>query len=305
MPKDFVSIADWPRAEIEAILDRAHELKVLRARRERLDSLGGCSVLLYFEKPSLRTYVTFGVGVSELGGTPVYLPTGQVGIGEREVIDDVARNLSRWCHAIVARTYSHDLIESLARHATVPVVNALSDQLHPCQAIADLMTVQEVGDLGRDRLVYIGDGNNVAHSLIHAFGLLGGRLTICTPAGYDPGAEVVERGRALAAASGGELLLERDPRTAVKDASFVYTDVWASMGQESEAQERRRRFAGYQVNDELLAAAPAEVRVLHCLPAHRGEEISASVLESERSLVFDQAENRLHAQKAILEALVH
>ncbi len=302
--KDFISIADWPRAGIEAILERAHELKALRARRQPLDSLAGRSVLLYFEKPSLRTYVTFSVGVSELGGTPVYLPAGQVKIGQREVIEDVARNLSRWCDAIVARTYSHELIVALARHADVPVINALSDELHPCQAVADVMTIQEFGRLERDRLVYIGDGNNVAHSLIHVAGVLGMRLTICTPEGYAPSAEVVERGRALAAASGGEIRLERDPATAVKDAAFVYTDVWASMGQESEVEARRRDFAGYQVNAELLASAPEGVRVLHCLPAHRGEEISAEVLESDRAVVFDQAENRLHAQKAILEALI-
>ena len=304
MPKDFISIADWPREALESILARAHELKALRRARTAIDTLAGRSVLLYFEKQSLRTYVTFGVGVSELGGTPVYLPAGQVGIGEREVIRDVARNLSRWCHAIVARTYSHELIVALARHADVPVVNALTDDLHPCQAVADVMTVQEVGDLQRDRLVYIGDGNNVANSLIHVAGLLGMSLTVCTPPGYAPAASFVERGRELAARSGGEIRLESDPRAAVKEAAFVYTDVWASMGQEAEAERRRRDFAGYQVDEALLAAAPSGVRVLHCLPAHRGEEISAEVLDSERALVFDQAENRLHAQKAILEALI-
>ncbi len=304
MPKDFISISDWSRSEIQAILARAHELKALRVERTRLDSLAGRSVLLYFEKPSLRTYVTFGVGVSELGGTPVYLPPGQVRIGEREVVSDVARNLSRWCDAIVARTFSHELIVELASYAEVPVVNALSDALHPCQAIADVMTIQEVGDPGQDRLVYIGDGNNVAHSLIHAAGVLGMPLTVCTPEGFGPDPAVLERGRQLAAASGGEIRLETDPRAAVKDAAFVYTDVWASMGQEAQAEQRRRLFVGYRVDSALLAGAPAAVRVLHCLPAHRGEEISAEVFESERSLVFDQAENRLHAQKAILEALI-
>ena len=304
MPKDFISIADWSRAELLAILGRAHELKAIRARRERLDPLAGRSVLLYFEKPSLRTYVTFGVAVSELGGTPVYLPSGQVRIGEREVTSDVARNLSRWCHAIVARTFSHELIVELASYAEVPVVNALSDALHPCQAIADVMTIQEVGDPSCDRLVYIGDGNNVAHSLIHVAGVLGMPLTVCTPSGFAPDPAVVACGRELAAASGGEIRLETDPGAAVKDASFVYTDVWVSMGQEAQAEQRRRSFAGYQVDSALLAGAPAGVRVLHCLPAHRGEEISAEVFESERSLVFDQAENRLHAQKAILEALI-
>ena len=286
------------------MLARARELKALRQRRTPVHSLAGRSVLLYFEKPSLRTYVTFGVGVSELGGTPVYLPPGQVQIGEREVIEDVSRNLDRWCDAIVARTYSHALIEALAHHSRVPVINALSDILHPCQALADAMTIAEVGDLGRDRLVYIGDGNNMAHSLIHLAGVLGMRLTVCTPEAYRPRAAIVERGRALVAGSGGEILIESEPRAAVKDAAFVYTDVWASMGQEGESGARSRAFQGFQVNAELLAGAPSHVRILHCLPAHRGEEISAEALESDRSIVFDQAENRLHAQKAILEALL-
>jgi ornithine carbamoyltransferase len=267
-------------------------------------TLAGRSVLLYFEKPSLRTYVTFGVGVSELGGTPVYLPPGQVKIGEREVIEDVGRNLARWCDAIVARTYSHELVVELARHCDAPVINALTDELHPCQAVADALTIAEHGDLHADPLVYVGDGNNVAHSLIHLAGVLGMKLTVCTPPDHAPGASFVERGRALAAASGGEILLSSDPASAVKDAAFVYTDVWASMGQEAEAASRRRDFEGYQVNEALLAQARADAKVLHCLPAHRGEEISAGVLESERSIVFDQAENRLHAQKAILEALL-
>jgi ornithine carbamoyltransferase len=303
-PKDFISIADWPRREIDAILVRARELKALRKRRTPVRSLEGRSVLLYFEKPSLRTYVTFGVGVSELGGTPVYLPPGQVQIGEREVIEDVSRNLSRWCDAIVARTFSHELVVGLARHADVPVINALTDDLHPCQAIADALTIAEHGDLRRDPVAYIGDGNNVANSLIHLAGVVGMRLTICTPEGYQPNPAVVKRGRALAAESGGEIRLESDPRTAVKDAAFVYTDVWTSMGQESEARDRQRAFQGFQINEELMASAPAGAKVLHCLPAHRGEEISAGVIESPASIVFDQAENRLHAQKAILEALL-
>lgn len=297
-------MADWPRAALEEMLARARELKAARARHESVCTLEGRSVLLYFAKPSLRTFVTFGVGVSELGAYPVYLPPGQVNIGEREPIEDVARNLSRWCHAIVARTYGHDLLLGLARWGSVPVVNALSDLLHPCQAMADALTILEHGDLRRDRLVYLGDGNNVAHSLIHLAGRLGMKLTVCTPADYAPAPAIVERGRELAAESGGEIRLERDPPAAVKDADFLYTDVWASMGQEQEAAERRAVFAPYQVNEALLEAAPRGARVLHCLPAHRGEEITSGVLESERSLVFDQAENRLHAQKAILERLL-
>ena len=303
-PKDFISIADWPRASSEAILRRAAELKALRRECSPVRSLEGKSLLLYFEKPSLRTYVTFGVGVSELGGTPVYLPPGQVQMGDREAIEDVARNLSCWCDALVARTFSHRLVVELARHGSMSVINGLTDDLHPCQAIAAELTISELGDLESDRLVYIGDGNNVANSLINLAGVLGMRLTVCTPEGFEPGSAFVERGQALAELSGAEIVLENDPHAAVKGASFVYTDVWASMGQEEEAEARRRAFRGYQVDTDLLASAPAGARVLHCLPAHRGEEISAEVMESGQVLVFDQAENRLHAQKAILEALL-
>ncbi len=303
-PTSFISIADWPRDELENMLARAAELKEIRARRETTRSLAGQSILLYFEKPSLRTFVTFEVGVAELGAHAVQLPTGQVNIGEREAIEDVARNLSRWCHGIVARTFGHDVVEALARWGSVPVVNGLTDLLHPCQAMADAMTILENGELRQDPVVYIGDGNNVAHSLIHLGGRLGMKLTVCTPPGYAPDPAIVRRGIELAGASGAEIRLENDPQAAVKDAAFLYTDVWASMGKEGEAAERRSVFAPYQINDTLLRAAPKSVRILHCLPAHRGEEITAEVFESERSLVFDQAENRLHAQKAILERLL-
>ncbi|MCP4003882.1 MAG: ornithine carbamoyltransferase, partial [bacterium] len=267
-------------------------------------TLEGCSVILYFEKPSLRTFVTFEIGVTELGAFPVHLPPGQVKIGSREPIEDVGRNLSRWCHAIVARTYGHDLIEGLAENSEVPVINALTDWLHPCQAMADALTIIEHGRLRDDPLVYVGDGNNMAHSLIHLAGRLGMSLTLCTPPGYAPEDCVIARGRELAAESGGEIRLESDPHAAVKDAAFVYTDVWASMGQEDEAEARRKVFAPYQVNEALMNSAPKGAKILHCLPAHRGEEITEGLFESEASIVFDQAENRLHAQKAVLEALI-
>ena len=303
-PKDFISLADWPREALERILERAAELKRLRVARVPVSKLAGRSVLLYFEKPSLRTYVSFGTGVSELGGTPVYLPPGQVQLGAREALQDVARNLSRYCHMIVARTFDHEVVVGLARHADIPVINALTNDLHPCQAMADALTIIEHGNLREDRLVWVGDGNNTAHSLIHLAGVLGMRLTICTPERYSADPAVVRHGRALCAESGGELRLETDPRSAVKDAAFVYTDVWASMGQESEANTRLADFRAYQVNEALMAAAPAGAKFLHCLPAHRGEEVSEAVLESDASIVFDQAENRLHAQKAIMEALL-
>jgi ornithine carbamoyltransferase len=303
-PKDFVSIADWPRLEIERMLRRAAQLKELRRRGELPRSLLGRSVLLYFAKPSLRTFVSFQVGVTELGGNPVFLPPEQVQIGQREPIEDVAHNLERFVHLIVARVYGHEMIEGLAGNARIPVINALSDHLHPCQAMADALTIAENADLHRARLVYLGDGNNVAHSLLHLAGRLGLRLVVCTPPRYVPDPAVVARATELAREEGGEIRLETDPRSAVKGADFLYTDVWASMGQEEEAAERAEVFRPYQINAALIAAAPDSVRVLHCLPAHRGQEISAEVFESPRSLVFDQAENRLHAQKAVMEVLL-
>jgi ornithine carbamoyltransferase len=303
LPKDFISVADWPREALERIVARAAELKSLRRKGTPTPTLEGQSVALYFEKQSLRTHVTFEVGIFELGAHAVFLPPGQVAIGAREAIEDVARNLSRWCRALVARTYSHALVEELAQNATIPVINALTDDLHPCQAMADALTVAEHGELRRSRLVYLGDGNNVARSLIHLAGRLGMRLTISTPEARRPPAEALRWGAEAAGAEGGEVRFESDPRAAVRDADFLYTDAWYSMGEESEAEERRKLLAPYQISRQLLAEAPSGARVLHCLPAHRGEEITADVLDSERSLVFDQAENRLHAQKAILEAV--
>jgi len=303
-PKDFIDIADWSRDALEAMLVRAEDLRQLRAT-DRVDTpLSGRSVLLYFEKPSLRTYVTFGVGISELGGMPIYLPPGQGKVGGREPTEDVARNLSRWCHAVIARTFSHQLVVDLGRFGTIPVINALTDYLHPCQAMADVLTITQHGDRSKDRLVYIGDGNNMAQSLIQISAALGMRLTVCTPADFKPDGELCARALDRARQQGADLRFETDPSAAVKDAAFIYTDVWASMGQEAEASSRDRVFRPYQVNAQLLAQAPQDVRILHCLPAHRGDEITADVLDSDRALVFDQAENRLHAQKAILERLM-
>jgi ornithine carbamoyltransferase len=304
LPKDFVSLADWPRGALERILARGRELKELRRKGVPVRTLEGRSIALYFEKPSLRTHVTFEVGVFELGAHPVFLPPGQVRLGSRESVADVARNLSRWCHGLVGRTFSHALVEELARNATIPVINALTDDLHPCQAMADAMTVAEHGDLERARVVYLGNGNNVTCSLIHLAGRLGLRLTVCTPPGLRPPKGTVEWGTEAARREGGELRLETDPQKAVRDADFLYTDTWYDMGEESQADERRKILRPYQLNAELLALAPAEARVLHCQPAHPGDEITAEVMGSDQSLVFEQAENRLHAQKAILEALV-
>ncbi len=303
LPKDFLSVADWPAEELLAMLERARELKRLWRTGERPQTLLGRTLVLYFEKPSLRTHVTFEAGVTQLGGHAILLTPEQVGIGTRESAADVARNLSRWVDGLVARTFSHALLEEFAGAAPIPVINGLSDLLHPCQAMADLLTMLERRELSSSAIAYVGDGNNVANSLLLAAAVLGLELRLATPASHRPAPEVGERAEELAKHSGAKLSWSEDPTLAVRGAHFVYTDVWTSMGQESEAGRRRRLFRPYQVNAQLLAHAP-DALVLHCLPAHRGEEITDEVLDGPRSVVFDQAENRLHAQKAILERLL-
>ena len=303
LPKDFLSVADWPAEELLAMLARARELKRLWRAGERPQTLLGRTLVLYFEKPSLRTHVTFEAGVTQLGGHAILLTPEQVGIGTRESAADVARNLSRWVDGLVARTFRHALLEEFADAAPIPVINGLSDLLHPCQTMADLLTVLERRDLASSAIAYVGDGNNVANSLLLGAAVLGLELRLATPASHRPAPEVSERAEELAKRSGAKLSWSEDPALAVRGAHFVYTDVWTSMGQESEAGRRRRLFRPYQVNAQLLAHAP-EALVLHCLPAHRGEEITDEVLDGPRSIVFDQAENRLHAQKAILERLL-
>jgi ornithine carbamoyltransferase len=303
MPKDFLSLADWPAAELLEILGRARELKRLDAEGERPPTLRGRVLAMFFEKPSLRTHVTFEAGMTQLGGHAILLRPEQVGIGSRESPADVARNLSRWVDGIVARTFSHALVEELAQQATIPVINGLTDLLHPCQAMADLQTIAERCELKEAVIAYVGDGNNVANSLLNAAAVLGLSLRIATPATHRPALRVRRRAEPLAARSGAQISFVEDPVEAVRGASFVYTDTWTSMGQEQEAEVRRRIFAGYQVNAALLAHAP-EAWVMHCLPAHRGEEITEDVLDGPRSIVFDQAENRLHSQKAVLERLL-
>lgn len=255
---------------------------------------------MLFEKPSLRTRVTFDVGIALLGGRGVYLGPDEVGIGRRETATDVGRNLSRWVDAIVFRTFAHDSLVELARSASVPVVNALSDREHPCQALADLLTLrQHRGDLRGLRLTFVGDGNNVCHSLLLAGSLAGLSLRVATPAGYEPDPAVVRAALAAARRSGGSVELFRDPRAAVRGADAVYTDAWTSMGAETEADLRRLRFADYRVDADLLAGAP-EALVMHCLPAHRGEEITDDAIDGAASVVLDQAENRLYVQQALL-----
>jgi ornithine carbamoyltransferase len=303
VPKDFLSLADWSAEDLLAMLARARELKRLDREGERPPTLRGRVLAMFFEKPSLRTHVTFEAGMTQLGGHAILLRPEQVGIGSREAPADVARNLSCWVDGIVARTFSHALVEELAQQASIPVINGLTDLLHPCQAMADLQTIAERCELKDAVLAFVGDGNNVANSLWNAAAVLGLELRVATPASHRPASRVRRGAEPIAARSGARLSLFEDPVEAVRGASFVYTDTWTSMGQEQEAELRRRIFAGYQVNAALLAHAP-EAWVMHCLPAHRGEEITDEVLDGPHSLVLDQAENRLHSQKAILERLL-
>jgi len=303
MPKDFISLADWPAEDLLALLDRAREFKRLDREGKRPQTLQGRTLAMFFEKPSLRTHVTFEAGVTQLGGHAILLQPDQVGIGTRETPADVARNLSLWVDGLVARTYSHELLEELAQSASIAVINGLTDLLHPCQVMADLQTMAERVELKDASIAYVGDGNNMANSLLNGAAVLGLDLRLATPASHRPAARIRQAADRLATRSGARLSWTEDPREAVRGANFIYTDVWTSMGQEDESELRRQVFAAYQVNDALLEEAP-DAWVMHCLPAHRGEEITDSVLDGERSIVFDQAENRLHVQKAILERLL-
>ena len=303
MPKNFVSLAEWPADELWGLLDRARRLKELDRTGQRPQTLQGRVLAMFFEKPSLRTHVTFEAGMTQLGGHAILLRPEQVGIGTRESPGDVARNLSRWLDGLVARTFSHDLVEEFAAAATIPVINGLTDLLHPCQVMADFQTIAERRPLKDAVIAYVGDGNNVANSLLLGSAVLGLELRLATPPSHRPSARVRQQADDLARASGARLSWFEESERAVDGADFVYTDVWTSMGQEDERERRREIFAPYQVNAALLRSAP-DAFVLHCLPAHRGEEITDDVLDGERSIVFDQAENRLHAQKAILERLL-
>ncbi|MGD0299623.1 MAG: ornithine carbamoyltransferase [Bryobacteraceae bacterium] len=291
---------DLSQDELVALLDLTQQVKASPSRFAQ--SLKGQYLSLLFEKPSLRTRFTFELAIKQLGGDSV-LSTGP--IGDREPLKDVARNLDRWTNGIVARVFSQKTIDELAHWSAVPVINALSDRFHPCQALADIFTLQErFGDLGGLKLAFVGDGNNVANSLMLSTVRMGMNFSIATPKGYGPDAEIVAQAEALAAISGAQLAITNDPSEAVSDAQAVYTDVWASMGQEHEQKKRLADFARFQVNQQLLAQASDEAVFLHCLPAKRGQEVTDEVIESDQSVVFDQAENRLHVQKALLLMLI-
>ncbi len=301
--KDFLTIRDLSSDEIQESLRKAIEIKTHPDRYR--DALRGKALAMIFEKPSLRTRVSFDVGIHQLGGFSINLTPGEINLGERESIHDVAKNLERMVQGIMIRTFGHDIVEEMARHASIPVINGLTDFSHPCQALADYMTMLEVkGRLEGLKLAYVGDGNNVSHSLIYGAALLGVNIAVATPAGYEPKASVVEWARNVPGRDGSSLEITHDPSVAVRGTDVIYTDVWASMGQEAEADARKRIFQPYQVNEELLGHAAPDAVFMHCLPAHRGDEVTAAVIDSPRSVVFQQAENRLHAQKAVMLELM-
>jgi len=301
--RDLISISDLEPAEVRAILALAGLIKAHPA--DFRAALAGKQLAMFFEKPSLRTRLTFEAGMAGLGGTSIFVDQTGSRLGAREPLPDVARNLERWVDVVVLRTFDHATITGIAEHATIPVINALSDLEHPCQALADYFTLQEkFEDLKAVRLAYVGDGNNVAHSLIQAAACLGSRITVATPPGFAPDPRIVARALAIASRTGATIQVATDPVAAVRGADAVYTDVWTSMGQEHEAAERRAIFAPCQVNQELSAHAAPHAVFMHCLPAHRGEEVTAAVIDSPQSIVFDQAENRMHVQKAILLLLL-
>ena len=306
MKRDLLSLADLTPVEIDDVLSLALDLKARKRRGESTPMLAGKALAVYLEKPSLRTRASFEVGMTQLGGSVTTLRQEEVGLGARETAGDVGKVLSRYYDVVVMRTFEHGDVAEVARHASVPVVNGLTDLLHPCQILAALLTLREhFGSLKDLHVAYVGDGNNVANSWMLGAAQVGLRLTVACPPGYEPDADVREKAETLARNTGAALEIVEDPRQSVKGADVVYTDVWASMGQEAEAAHRAEVFRPYQVGTELMVRAAPHAVVMHCLPAHRGEEITAEVLEGPRSLVFEEAENRLHAQKALLAFLVN
>ncbi|MGB9920016.1 MAG: ornithine carbamoyltransferase [Moorellales bacterium] len=303
--RDFLCLRDLSGPELELVFRVAEDLKNRQRAGQPHAWLAGKSLGMIFQKASTRTRVSFEVGMYQLGGQPLFLSSRDLQLGRGETIADTARVLSRYLDGIMIRTYAQEEVEELARHATVPVINGLTDLLHPCQALADLFTVREIrGKLSGLKLAYVGDGNNVAHSLLLGGAMTGMEVWVASPPGYAPRQDLAAEARRLAEKSGGRIVITEDPLAAAEAADVLYTDVWASMGQEAQAEERRAVFRPYQLNRELVARAAKNVLVMHCLPAHRGEEITDEVIDGPRSVVWDQAENRLHAQKALLLLLL-
>ena len=300
---DLVSTRDLGRQGVAAVLHLAGIMKTRPA--DFRSALAGKQMVMFFEKPSLRTRLTFEAGMASLGGTTFFVDQTHERLDGREKLSDIAHNLERWVDAIVLRTFAQQTIEAMAEHASVPVINALSDLEHPCQALADYFTLQErFGNLRNICLAYVGDGNNVAHSLLLTCACLGSKIRVATPVGYGPNAQILADAQEIAEQTGAVIEILSDPHAAVEGVDAVYTDAWASMGQEHEAGKRTKIFPPYQMNEELVAGAAPHAVFMHCLPAHRGQEITDAVMDSERSVVFDQAESRLHVQKAILYLLL-
>ena len=301
--RDLVSICDLSPQELKAVIDLAGLMKA--HPWDFRGALAGKQMAMFFEKPSLRTRLTFEAGMASLGGVSFFVDQTQSRIDARESLSDIAHNLERWVDVVVLRTFDHSTVATMAEHACIPVINALSELEHPCQALADYFTLQErFGDLRNIRLAFVGDGNNVAHSLLLACACLGSSIRIATPPGYEPSARVIADAQVIAHETGAIVEVCSDPYTAVSGADAVYTDVWTSMGQEHEAASRASVFEPYQVNQELMSEAAPNAVFMHCLPAHRGQEVTDSVIDSSRSIVFDQAEGRMHVQKAILLLLL-
>ncbi len=303
MITDFLSLRDFTPQQIRYLLGLACQIKAAPERYSQ--ALHGKTLAMIFEKPSLRTRVTFDVGIQQLGGFSLYLSPAEINLGKRESVYDVARNLERMVQGIMIRTFAHDIVERMAEYASVPVINGLTDFSHPCQAMADYLTVLEVkGRLAGLKLAFLGDGNNVAHSLMFAGAQLGVHVYVATPVGYEPEPCAVAWACQSASETGATCVLTNDPITAARDADVIYTDVWASMGHESEADQRRSIFLPYQVSSALFACAKPDAIFMHCLPAHRGEEVTDDVIDSPHSVVYQEAENRLHVQKAIMLELM-
>ncbi|MBP1647558.1 MAG: ornithine carbamoyltransferase [Bacteroidetes bacterium] len=301
--KDFLSVDDFTPEQIKSLFKVAADMKA-RPRKYRR-ALDGKMMALIFEKPSLRTRTTFTVGIKQLGGDSLLLTPADINLGKRESVYDVAKNLERMVHGIMIRTFGHDICTKLAEYAAIPVINGLTDLEHPCQALGDFFTIRECKkNLKKLKLCYVGDGNNVAHSLILTAAKLGATFYVATPEAYQPAGELMQRAREIAESTGATVQWTAEPGEAVRDSDMVYTDTWASMGQEGEAEARRKVFAPYQVNNALFSMADPEALFMHCLPAHRGEEVTDQIIDSPNSVVFQQAENRLHVQKAIMFELL-
>ncbi len=303
MTKDFLKVTDFSRQEIIETIDLAIDMKKDKAKYA--EALKGKTLALIFEKPSLRTRASFDIGIQQLGGYSLYLSPNEISLGKRESVEDIGRVLGRMADGIMIRTFAHSIVDRMSACTKIPIINGLTDYTHPCQAMADFMTIKEIkGSFDGLKLTYVGDGNNVAHSLMFAGARLGVDVTIACPVGFEPNLIAYQEAQEAAKETGAKIVVEHDVVKAVKGSDVVYTDVWASMGQEAEAAERKKIFMPYQVNAELFSNANKDAMFLHCLPAHRGEEVCSDVIDTDASHVFQEAENRLHAQKAVMYQLM-